>query len=419
MTPAPGPTVRLVPAGAAIPGAEGALSVDGDMAIALPDRSAARIDASSLLQGATSDAAFALIVECRRVLQPGGRLAAGAHGDVLQRLANLAGLSRVDGEYTKPHRQVEGNPLVSVVIPAFRPRFFATALASALGQDYEPLEFLVCDDSGSGEIEAIARQASRQRPVRYRRNPSRLRHRGNLARGLDEARGEFVKYLSDDDVLAPDCVATLVDAFRRAPDIVLATSWRRRIDAHGGALPDQPATRPIAPSDVVLAGPALANAMVLAGLNIVGEPSTVLFRRSDFSDNGADRFAFDGVPCRGAVDMAMWANLLLRGNAVWYRRPLSSFRIHPEQSQQDPTRWQRAVDGIRSLQRTWLALGLHERLRPREVLCQTFPPSEGSDWQWSAVPALATVFANAWRNPPSDRWQYGIARSLGASRGDA
>jgi hypothetical protein len=395
------------------------------MAIALRDRSAARIDASSVLQGAAPTAAFALMVECRRVLQPGGRLAVGVQGSAWQRLASLAGLDPIaspdtaDLEYAKPDRQVTGNPLVSVVIPAFRPRYFAAALASALGQSYEPIEFIVCDDSASGEIEAIARQAARQRPLRYLRNPARLRHRGNLARGLDEARGEFVKYLSDDDLLAPDCVATLVDAFRRAPDIVLAASWRSRIDAQGAPLPDQPATQPIVSHDMVLGGTALANAMVLAGLNVVGEPSTVLFRRSDFADNGADRFAFDGIPCRGAVDMAMWANLLLRGNAVWYRRPLSSFRIHSGQSQQDPSRWQRAVDGIRSLQRAWLALGLAQYLRPHEVLCQPFPPDVSSGWQWTSIPALAAVFANAWRNPPSDGWRYDIARPLQASRRDA
>ena len=59
---------------------------------------------------------------------------------------------------------------------------------------------------------------------------------------FENARGEFVKFLCDDDLLAPPCVATLLDVFRRAPDVTLATSYRRRIDEHGRRLADQPAT---------------------------------------------------------------------------------------------------------------------------------------------------------------------------------
>ena len=46
-------------------------------------------------------------------------------------------------------------PLVSIVIPAYSARFFAVALQSAVGQSYENLEVLVCDDSEGDEIETI------------------------------------------------------------------------------------------------------------------------------------------------------------------------------------------------------------------------------------------------------------------------
>ena len=71
---------------------------------------------------------------------------------------------------------------------------------------------------------------------------------------FDVAGGEFIKYLNDDAVLMPDCVARLVDAFRLAPDIALATSYRRRIDARGDFLPDQAATRPLVDRDVTIDG---------------------------------------------------------------------------------------------------------------------------------------------------------------------
>ena len=426
MTPQPprGVSVRLVLPDAnfaptAKPSGETALTLEvgADMAVALQDRSAERIDASAVLGQASEVAAFALLVECRRVLSPGARLACGPVPPALplDRFAGLAGLVRCEArgdaplgpEFAKPQRQVSGDPMVSLVIPAFSPRFFAASLASAVAQTYEPLEIVVCDDSSGDEIASIVKQAARERPVRYLRNPHRLHTRGNLARGLDEARGEFIKYLNDDDQLVPDCVAQLIAAFRSAPDIVLATSWRRRIDEHARPLPDQLATMPIAPADVMVGGASLANAMLLAGLNVVGEPSTVLFRRADFEGGGQDSFAFDGVAARGALDFAMWASLLLRGDAVWYRRHLSDFRIHPGQSQQDVSKRPRAVDGIRSLQRAWLGLGLPQYLRPSEVLLQPFPPGANIGWQWARVPALARIAQSPWGDPPSGRWRYG------------
>ena len=46
-------------------------------------------------------------------------------------------------------------PLVSLVIPARNPRFFRAALVSALAQNYENLEVIVCDEGRDDEIKAV------------------------------------------------------------------------------------------------------------------------------------------------------------------------------------------------------------------------------------------------------------------------
>jgi glycosyltransferase involved in cell wall biosynthesis len=119
-------------------------------------------------------------------------------------------------EYTKRDRGVGGDPLVSIVIPAYTPRFFAACLDSALAQTYANTEIIVCDDSDGSEIEATARARAKRRDVRYLRNAVRLGPRGNFIKCFESARGEFVKFLCDDDLLAPTCVSSLLDAFRRA-----------------------------------------------------------------------------------------------------------------------------------------------------------------------------------------------------------
>uniref|UniRef100_UPI000F05DBDA glycosyltransferase family 2 protein n=1 Tax=Pseudomonas viridiflava TaxID=33069 RepID=UPI000F05DBDA len=67
-------------------------------------------------------------------------------------------------------------PLVSVVIPAFNPRFFRQALQSALDQVYDNLEIIVCDDCRTDEIKATFDElaSAPDSRARYVRNAQRL-----------------------------------------------------------------------------------------------------------------------------------------------------------------------------------------------------------------------------------------------------
>ena len=332
-----------------------------------------------------------LLLECRRALRGGGALhfappPSTSADATLDGLARLAGLTRSaahatgEASFVKPARLAQGEPLVTIAIPAYGPRYFGAALDSAVAQTYENLEIVVCDDSPDDAIEAITRARSARRAIRYERNPSRLGVRANYVKCFGIARGEFVKFLCDDDLLAPTCVAAFVDAFRHVPDLTLATSRRLRIDANGARLPDQPATLPIVDRDTVIAGATLANAMLMAGLNMIGEPSTVLFRKSDLDDAPSALFNFDGASGHGVIDMVMWAALLAKGDAVYLREPRSAFRVHAAQRQHDPAMQQRNVASIRELQATWQALELDRRVPPHLLLAKRYPPVADEDW---------------------------------------
>jgi hypothetical protein len=153
-------------------------------------------------------------------------------------------------------------------------------------------------------------------------------------------------------------------------------------------LPDLPATFPIVGESSVIAGYTLANAMLMAGLNTVGEPSTVLFRKSDFTDAALGYFHFNGAPGRGVIDMVMWASLLLKGNAVYLHECISSFRNHTGQRQSDPATRHLSIASIRELQAAWLALGLHERKAPDQILARRFPTGD-DDWRAQRVRGFA------------------------------
>jgi hypothetical protein len=402
------------------------------------DRSVAAMTCGAFIAALPRATRTQFLLECRRVLKPGGLLrlrieSPGLSADAVNqclpdiaRAAALTGLEAAsaapvadacrdalaqlparDGhaitlEYTKRDRRVSHDPLVSIVIPAYSPRFFAACLDSAVAQTYANLEIVVCDDSEGAEIEAVTRARTDRRDIRYLRNGVRLHGRGNFTRCFESARGEFIKFLCDDDLLAPSCVASLLDAFRRAPDIALATSHRRRIDEHDNDLDDQPATLPIVAVDTTIAGYTLANAMLMAGLNMVGEPTTVLFRKADLLDQAPDYFRFNGARGLGVIDMVMWAALLLKGDAVYLTESLSAFRIHAAQRQRNPEVAQRSVTSIRELQAAWLEFKLFEKVPPHLILAKPFPPLAGTDWRLEPVLspfAVRRIEPNAERAP--------------------
>lgn len=241
-------------------------------------------------------------------------------------------------EFEKPERQLPrgAQPLVSIVIPAYNPRYFAQSLESALNQTYRNIEIVVCDDSSEDRILDIVRAyQEKDDRIRYVRNTDRgeIPGRNNHILCFNEARGEFIKFLNDDDMLVPHCVRRLLDCFVDNPDLVLATSKRQRIDAHGNHLDDIPATRSPFANDTLINGLQLGQALVRSKLNFVGEPTTALFRKSELVDVKPDFGSVDKWPVVGMFDIAVWLNLLVRGDAVYVVEPLSYFRIHAEQAQ--------------------------------------------------------------------------------------
>jgi len=338
-----------------------------------------------------------LLIECRRVLAPGAglRLVEGSavrtHA-ALARWAALAGLVHVPAGATEPGWRAppaddEPDPLVSIVIPSSNPRYFAECIDSALAQTYRNIEIVVSDDCATDAIGALVGAREGRVPIRYVKNPERLRTRRNYEQCLALARGTYLKFLNDDDVLEADCVATLVAAFRRIPNLTLATSNRARIGASSQVLPDMPATRPAVDRDLVVDGVSLGNAAIMYGLNFIGEPSTALVRKRDFllrpELDEVGPFNFNGEAVRGAVDFAMWGRVLVQGKAAFFAKRLSRFRVHEEQAQAKEDVVARSIAGIRSLQKHWIDLGLFRRWPPHLLYARDYADDEAP---WDLVP---------------------------------
>ncbi|MEP6702236.1 MAG: glycosyltransferase [Betaproteobacteria bacterium] len=106
-------------------------------------------------------------------------------------------------------------PLVSILIRTCnRPAWLRHALSSVAAQTYRPLEVVVVED-GPPDSQPIVAEFASKLDIRYHPTGDRVGRSkaGNIALGL--ARGDYLNFLDDDDLLFADHVEVLVDAARQ------------------------------------------------------------------------------------------------------------------------------------------------------------------------------------------------------------
>ena len=136
---------------------------------------------------------------------------------------------QIDG--TQPDKRQPALGLVSTVIPVFnRPERLAEAVASAVAQDYRPIEIVIVDD-GSTDVTPQAIAGLRSAHPDVIRSVRQENAGAGTARrtGLAMARGEFVQYLDSDDLLLPGKFAAQVGRLRERPEADVCYGVTRRL----------------------------------------------------------------------------------------------------------------------------------------------------------------------------------------------
>jgi glycosyltransferase involved in cell wall biosynthesis len=229
-------------------------------------------------------------------------------------------------------------PLVSIVIPAFNPRFFGAALASAISQTYSNLEIIVCDDSHDDQIKAIfdAYRDSTSGDLRYVRNAGHLGLVGNLLACVKEAQGDFIKFLCDDDQLFPACIATQLNGFVGQDDVRLVLAQRLFWDADNLQLPSRLENSALAPTSAVFKGDDLLAILESFPANFLGGFSNALFRRADVAEL-LPALTQPGHCFVATLDFALYVCLFRRGNLAVFNDILSVERLYAGRlSEQQP-----------------------------------------------------------------------------------
>ncbi|MCG3119060.1 MAG: hypothetical protein ALAOOOJD_01388 [bacterium] len=109
------------------------------------------------------------------------------------------------------------NPTISIIIPTHnRRRLLQETVESVLAQTYRNWELLVIDDASTDETWSWLRglQNAQVRPFRFEEHRERTQARNF---GLEAAKGEFVLFLDDDDLLPAAALQAHWEALQKYP----------------------------------------------------------------------------------------------------------------------------------------------------------------------------------------------------------
>jgi glycosyltransferase involved in cell wall biosynthesis len=119
----------------------------------------------------------------------------------------------------KKHSQCHNQPSVSIVIPTYnRPEYLKQSIESALSQDLQctNCEILIISDGYDEETEKVVKGYSTKHIRFIQKEHSGAVHSRNLA--IDEAKGDYILWLDDDDILEPTTLTSHLETLFDHPD---------------------------------------------------------------------------------------------------------------------------------------------------------------------------------------------------------
>lgn len=213
------------------------------------------------------------------------------------------------------------SPQISILLPVYNgEKYLSIAMESVLAQTFDDFELIVVDDCSTDRSKDIIRQiASKDKRVRVFNNAENKGLFANYNRCLELAKGQYIKPFAQDDSLSPNALARMFEVLEADKTIALVSCARDLLDADGGLIETKapfPDNRRVRGREVILYN-------LLSLSNWVGEPSTVMYRRS------AEQGGFD-TELFHAGDLEMWFRILLNGDYFYINETLATFRRHAE-----------------------------------------------------------------------------------------
>ncbi len=263
------------------------------------------------------------------------------------------------------------HPLVSICIPTRNgEEFIVKALESAFSQTYRPIEIIVSDDASTDGTLELVQLMSDHCPVPLhlvQHTPAGIGENWNNC--VREARGEFIKFLFQDDLLAPQCVERMMEPAladervglvycRRTiisdPEDANHRQWAEEYGVLHRSWTSIPVSDHIRPGSLYLRD----RALLTSPANKIGEPTAVLLRATVF-----DREGYFENELVQELDYFYWYKIMRHFHIAFVDEELVSFRLHAEQATWRNRREERFAD--EQVKRAFYLKNLGWYLHPR------------------------------------------------------
>ncbi len=116
-------------------------------------------------------------------------------------------------------RVFQKQPFISICIPTYnRIEYLSEAIESVLNQYYQSYEIVVIDDGSNCDMRSVIDSFGSDK-IRFFRNEKNLGRPKTRNRCIEEAKGEYLLWLDDDDRLLPDTLSDYVKIINTYPDV--------------------------------------------------------------------------------------------------------------------------------------------------------------------------------------------------------
>lgn len=232
------------------------------------------------------------------------------------------------------------NPLVSICIPTYNgANYLQEALDSVKKQTYKNIDVVISDDASIDETLSIVNKFKKEVdfPVYiFNHNPSGIGANWNNC--VKKAKGEFIKFLHQDDVLYQECIEKMISITEKDDNVGLVYCRRKIISENNskshktwiktyGELHTNLET--LYPLTGVLHGKDYLKDKKLLNspLNKIGEPTATLLHKDVFNKVG-----YFSSKLKQTLDLEYWYRLMPFFNIGFVDEDLIMIRLHSNQA---------------------------------------------------------------------------------------
>jgi glycosyltransferase involved in cell wall biosynthesis len=228
------------------------------------------------------------------------------------------------------------NPSISICVPVYNGTEFLTeCLESVRAQTYGDYEVLLVDDrSSDGSLALLEQYADGEQRAKIRCNEKNLGLVRNWNQCILRARGEWIKFLFQDDCMYPQCLERMMKAASESKAKMVTSNRQFHFE-----MPDDPANDYYKSTvkhlcdeydSVTHIPPDQFSSFILhyltergSSINFIGEPSNILFHKDVVGNVGL----FNPLLIQ-SCDYEYWSRVGSKYGVTVVPEILSEFRIH-------------------------------------------------------------------------------------------